>query len=472
MKHAGGDNKMPIMDIKRQVLRLRDCFRGRFLNRFLGDDAGTSALIFAISLPILLGAVGLGVDLGVALNVKTRLSNALDKSALAVASSTGNQAELEDVMNKYFDANYPEDSLGTPYDLTLVINEDDNTVTLSGKADVKTSFMHYFGRDIMTVSAETEVTRDLSGLEVVLVLDVTGSMAGSNIEALRTAATNFINIMFDEITDPSLLKIGIVPYSTAVNVGPYGLGENPDGSYYDSAFVNNPDGKLWSLDDDQEWRGCVLARPEPDDGLDTYPYDWDMYEHYHMKRGACIRYWGWWCLEYEEIPDPNYNCTEEYIMPLNNDENALIDKVQSLDAGGWTLSNIGLAWGWRVISPDFPFTEGEDYDNNRWRKAILFMTDGDNRMAWDYSAYGPTSGHNIGDSDLDWKMADVCEEIKDEGITLYTVTFESGVGEETQEYFRNCATTPDMYTHAPSQDELINTFEDIANQLSKLHISR
>lgn len=434
--------------------------------------SGVSALVFAVSLPVLLGAVGLCVDMGQALLVKSRLSNALDKAALAVASSSGDRDELEEVMNDFFAANFPEEELGTPYDLTLTLNEAENTVLISAKADLDTAFLHIFGTDMVTVDSETEVTRDLSGLEVVLVLDVTGSMAGANIAALRTAAINFIDIMFDEISDPSLLKIGIVPYSTAVNVGPYGLGRNPDGSYYGTAFVNNPRGRGWSRSNQQDWRGCVLALEEPNDGYDTYLYDWEMYEHPRVARGNCAVRSGWRCVRYERIPDPNYNCPEEYVTPLGNDQDTLIAKIEALEAEGWTLSNQGLVWGWRVISPDYPFTEGEFYDNTRWRKAILFMTDGDNRMANDYSAYGETGSHNIDSSDLDWKMADVCDGIKDEGITLYTVTFESGVGAATREFFEDCASSSEKYTHAPSEDELIETFEDIANQLSKLHISR
>lgn len=465
------------MIINKKSREKRNAFKGGiavlagYVGAFSRNQAGAIALIFALAIPVLFAAVGMSVDLAQAQLVRTRLANALDKAALAVANSSGDQDELEVVMNDFFLANYPEEVIGSPYDLLLVIDDEANTVTISAKADVDARFVRIFGKDNITVEAETEVTRELSGLEVVLVLDVTGSMAGTNIAALRTAAENFIDIMFEEVSDPEFLKIGIVPYSTSVNVGPYGLGQNPDGTYYDVAFVNNPDGKVWDMDDDQEWKGCVLARDEPDDATDAHPDDWDMYEHYRTT-WQCVSYTWWWCSEYEYTPDPNYNCTEEYVMPLNNDQASLVAKVQGLDAEGFTLTNIGLVWGWRVLSPGFPFTEAEEYDNSRWRKAIVLMTDGDNVMASDYSAYGRTSDHSISSNDLDDKMADVCENIKDEDITMYTVTFESGVGADTRQYFEDCASDPTKYTHAPSQQELIDTFEDIAEQLSKLHISR
>ena len=62
--------------------------------------------------------------------------------------------------------------------------------------------------------------------------------------------------------------------------------------------------------------------------------------------------------------------------------------------------------------------------------------------------------------------------MKDEGITIYTVTFQSGVNAATRQYYEDCASDVSKYFHAPSNDELVDVFQNIANQLSQLHISQ
>jgi hypothetical protein len=143
-----------------------------------------------------------------------------------------------------------------------------------------------------------------------------------------------------------------------------------------------------------------------------------------------------------------------------------------MEAEGHTLGNFGLVWGWRVISPEFPFQEGSPYGDREWDKVIIMMTDGVNTMHPYYSAYGPTYTHNVDPGDLNEKMEDVCHNIKQEDILLYTITFESGVDENTKDYFRNCASSPDKYHDAPSQEDLITVFEQISRELSNLHISK
>src|SRR5690606_28408769 len=142
--------------------------------------------------------------------------------------------------------------------------------------------------------------------------------------------------------------------------------------------------------------------------------------------------------------------------------------INGLQAVGNTYINVGLVWGWRVISPAFPFTEGAPYDDVDWSKTVILMTDGDNMPYNTYSAYGSYPG--LSASDLNSKMSDVCDNMKAESITLYTVTFQSGISNNTKDLFRACASQEEMYFDAPSNQDLIAACENIANQLSQLHI--
>lgn len=442
-----------------------------FIKKYIRDCSGVNALIFALVLPAMVAAGGLAVDLANAYNVKNRLGNALDKTALATANSSGTEAELTEIAEKFFEVNFRESGLGQAYDLDVEFSE--KIIRVSAAADVELLFMGMFGKDDMNVTSMSEVTREMSGIEAVMVLDVTGSMAGSNIAALKSASTEFLNIMFDRISDPDFLRLGIVPYSNTVNVSSYGWGEYPDGSYYGPAFVERPetdDHKTaseieYDLDNTADWHGCVLAEEYPGDVRDDTPSGFGMYRYPRV----CQSYWYGYCWSYNN--DPNRACTKSPVVPLGNDRAILQDTIDNLDPVGNTLGNFGLLWGWRLISPEEPFTEGAAYDDREWKKAVIMMTDGVNTMNNTYSAYGRTSEHDVRPDDLDDRVGEICTGMKDKGITVYTITF-GNVNESTKDIYRQCASTESVYKHVDSDAELEELFKSIANQLSRLHLSK
>ncbi|HIF25070.1 MAG TPA: VWA domain-containing protein [Micavibrio sp.] len=423
--------------------------------------AGGIAASFAILLPILIGGTGLALDVGESTHVRQRLCSALDASVLAGASSSMDDDEIEDTINEFFDGNYPEDAIGVASDLDVDVT--DNEVTASVTADYETRFMRILGRETITIGCSTTVQRNVKGLEVVMVLDNTGSMAGSNITSLKTSATNLVNILFDTVSDPEDVRIGLVPYSASVNVGPYGIGEDMDGNAYGTAFVNNPGNKDYEQRNTSEWNGCVLANDYDDDVTDNEG-PWDMYAPYYGvescsgrgRRRSCDTYYYW-----SACPEP--------ITPITSNQQTLIDAIDDMDASGNTLGNYGMVWGYRVISPDYPFEEAADYDDPEWNKAIIMMTDGDNQMGT-YTAYGYYDDHGLNNGDLNDRFEDVCENAKADGIIIYTITFTSGISESTKDYYRECATDLNHYYDAPTQAELEDVFEDIAYALAKLHI--
>lgn len=440
------------------------------VKQYFQSETGVTAATFAIMLPLIVASVGLAVDLSNAYTVQKQLGYALDASALAAASSSGTDEEIEQRFNNFMDKNYTERVATTDIVTNVVITNE--KLSASAETRVKTSFMRIFNKDYVDIFIETEVTREVRGVEVVLVLDNTGSMASNNnIATLREASENFVNILFDAAAETDAVRIGIVPYSTSVNVGPYGLGEDTNGAYYDDEFVNNPHDLEYSTWNSNEWQGCVLAEDYPLD-VEDHEGPWDMYRYcrnasddvvcdYYTRRGR--RY---------ARRNPNYICPETPVVPLTSDQNMLLDSIDTMEADGWTLGNYGLTWGWRLISPEFPFREGAAWDDNEWEKVVIMMTDGINTMHYYYTAYGRTSDHDIDASDLNDRMAEVCEAMKEQDITLYTVTFAGGVNEDTKDFFRECATTPEKYYDAPTQDELIQVFEKISRELSNLHISK
>lgn len=468
--------------------------------KYIAHQSGVVAVVFGLMIPVVIGSVGLSVDMAQAYLVKSRLSSALDAAALAAAAGgADNESEIQDKVDAFMEANYPEGRIGTKVNVDVLLNGEELTVTATARVD--TSFMKIFGFETMDVEVETIVQREVRGLEVVMILDNTGSMStNNNIRSLRTATKNFINILFDSVSEPELVKIGLVPYASSVNVGPYGMGYDMDDNDYGDPFVVPPNNDIYDTyvsgyykynsyginEDDLEykpskkgqWHGCVLALDYPDDTDDDSLGPWEMYRHdyngystYKNKK----KYQGYKGTQgdyYNAEYGPNISCPRQSIVPLMSDQDFLIDAADNMEADGSTLGNIGLVWGWRVLSPEEPFVEGAEYEDEQWDKVALIMTDGVNSMSSYYSAYGRSNTHNIDDDDLDDRLSDTCENMKAAGILVYAVTFDDGVNQSTKNLYRDCATQPSNYHDAPTQDDLEEVFEKIARELSNLYIKK
>ncbi|MDP6816281.1 MAG: pilus assembly protein, partial [Alphaproteobacteria bacterium] len=355
------------------------------LRRFNRDNTGAIAIIFVLTLVPIAAAAGAAVDISRAYLVKHRLGMALDAAGLAVGASSGaTEEELNAIMQSYFDANYPAEELGVTAEPQMTIDGSDITITAT--ADIDTTLMKIVGIDNIEVAASTTIIRETKGLDVVLVLDNTGSMSGSKLTSLKTAATSFVEILFGDNDESDLLLVGVVPFTGAVNIG-------IDEDFRDLYTTSNP------VDADYEpdiWRGCVEARESPYDTTDDSQLDsplgggrWERYlwpDDYYRNR---------WSRLYESLSNwqsygPNKYCPIE-LLPMTNVKQTVLDKIDDMIARGVTHINLGAVWGWRVLSPGAPYTAGHDYDDDEFNKAIVIMTDGANYVSSnedDYSGFG------------------------------------------------------------------------------------
>lgn len=509
----------------------------RSVKKYIRDVAASILVAFAVMAPIIVGSAGMALDFAFAYLVQQRLSQAIDAAALAASASATDPATIEQKVKDFFAANYPPDKVGFTFEPVVVVDGD--YITVTGNADYLTFFLRVIGIDEIGIDVETVVQREVQGLEVVLVLDNTGSMAtNDNIGALKTATENFINTLFSHTSNPNNIKIGMVPYSNSVRVGRYGLGLNPDGTSYSDGdvFVTLPSGVNYTTSHSSSsgWYGCVVEHkqsgynsaathvsgssgqlwrtgsgsgcnsvancrghgwdpsitsndPYDYDVLDNFEGNWDIYmfgkiisngqqcsgSGYSSSRcsscgGSNSTCNATYC--FCRHSEPNQGCPYAYIMPLTSDQEALLDRIDDMYPEGNTLGNIGMAWGFRVLSPEPPFTEATDWDNEYWRKAIVMMTDGDNTENATYSSYWVTNKNNMSVTKFNNRFAETCEALKEKGVIIYTVTFTSGINDNTKDYYRNCASSEDQYFDAPTQEELIDVFERISRELSNLHI--
>jgi Flp pilus assembly protein TadG len=637
---------------------------------YISLEQGFAAIMLALMLPALVAAAGIAVDLSIAYNAKNRLGNALDKAVLAVGSSSGTTQQLNDRFNYFFNANYPAGKYGTPFNVQLTVSG--SVMTATAEVAVPTTFMSIVGINNLNVVGSSQVVRTLAGVEAVLVLDTTGSMAGNNIAALKTAATNFINIMFTSISDPKYIKIGIVPWSDNVNVGPYGSGFDLNGNYYGAPFVSppatdpyEPVSSIKYGSGPLDWGGCVTEPNAASLEQDNSSPNWIMYRYpstgsclqyscfqYNCLQNACSQYQcqtyacntyacqrfncnsccptgdvlsngsccpsgdvltsgkcgpsgyvlssntSYFCPSGDVItsntsyccpsgytyansnhkcsesghttisapssvaavssasttaPDgsgactgadsvctgygntceqqgscsqysntqcqtyyttlnrcvsgdltcsvpgndanqagctsqaqtnynqcvrysngPNDGCTSVPILPLTNNQTALLNEINILPTANNTYSDVGMVWGWRVISPGFPFQEGAAYSDTTWSKTVILMTDGNNTINTVMSGegiYGAT-GTSMSVTDQNNKFEQICTNMKALGIRIYTITFQSAINNTTRQFYSSCATNPGMYYDAPTNADLTTAFQNIATQLSQLHLTQ
>jgi hypothetical protein len=197
---------------------------------------------------------------------------------------------------------------------------------------------------------------------------------------------------------------------------------------------------------------------------------------------------------------PNSDCPANAVQPLTNEPSDVMAAISAMSAQGGTNITEGTAWGWRVLSPTPPFTEGTAYDGAT-SKVMIVMTDGENTAyqysnmndAQFYSAYGfpwnstehsrpantrigtPTWSTTQLDTEMNNRLATVCTNAKAEGITIYTIgiaTSQTSNPSANQALLTNCATDSSKAYFPTTATDLQNAFVSIANQLSALRLAQ
>ncbi len=513
----------------------------RLAAEFYRSRRGSVALLFGVILLPLLIAIGVGIDYSRALLVRDRMNEAADAAALAIGSWPDmDHKELKAKAHQFFEANYPEGKLGAIGNLDVRFDDNDNIyVTVTG--EVPTTFMQLANVKKMNVAAETMVSREERNIELILVLDTTGSMRnGGKMDALKNAAREMVNTLFDGKSTSDTLRIGVVPFSAAVNVGsqmsnsPW-LDRGGQTSIAKEDFVSGTN--TWTLFSklrNKNWAGCVRERAAPYELTDTAPANGNketLFAPYFAPDepdpGQSGGWWGgnsgpnyannylddqnpqscsWWggcqdTMSDEEIQrdtrkyenayvnsntyGPNYLCPPNPVTALTNSKNTVLSAINALQPDGSTVIPAGLLWGWRLISPGEPFSEGASYSDENWVKAIVLLTDGENSVNGGsnyhnksiYNAFGYAAKGHLGstngsqaEQELDKKTLTVCSNIKASKIRLYTIGFQ--VSGAVQNMLRSCATEPDMFYNSPSNSQLAGIFQDIAQGLGELRIAR
>ena len=185
---------------------------------------------------------------------------------------------------------------------------------------------------------------------------------------------------------------------------------------------------------------------------------------------------------------PNFNCTTDAVVPLTTTKATVKTAISNMAADGTTNITAGLMWGWRLLSPGAPYTEGRGYATGDNKKILILMTDGENTYfanskftvshygAWGYiwkSHLNTTSSdEDVMRAQMEGRMEAACANVKAANIDLYTVAFQIP-DQHTIDLLKACASDPDtMAFEATNPAGLTAAFTAIGDRISELRLAQ
>ncbi len=418
---------------------------------FAADRRGVTSIFFGLMIIAILFVAAVAIDYSRLVTERARDQRALDAAILAASNQLGmeNANVTGEVMAKaYYAANRTQNPDSEIKD--VVLDSDKGEISAKTSTDWHASllkavetFFPGVGQD-RNVSVSGKVARGNGTTEIALVLDNSGSMSGSYLSDLKTAAKDLLEPVFAGVEGTDRVMVGVIPFAASVNVGSFYSGASwidsggASSIHYENFSENRTRFQLFN-DLGVNWAGCVEARPnghdvtdapaaggdtlfapmfapdEPgdagssslgynnsyidDDGGTCTPYERICKKY--SRRGNCTKW------ETVRLPNPdaqartckyanqpsrsgagpNYMCTTQAVLPLNSTKSSIETAIDAMGANGNTNIKEGVAWGWRVLSPSLPFAEGRAYGTDDNTKALILMTDGENY-------YDDESNHN------------------------------------------------------------------------------
>jgi Flp pilus assembly protein TadG len=475
----------------------------RLLSNICQDRRGSVAVVAAAMTGALVVGTGVSVDLARAYSVKSKLQSAVDSAAVAVAANSPNatsvSAQMQSVATDFVQSNATQSGVTVA---TPTVSLSGQSVTIADTATVPTTFLAAAGIANMTVSASSTALRTVSGLEVAMVLDNTASLSyvgatgKSNFVMLQAAANQLANALFGSTTSNNpLLRVGVIPYTGAVNPYTSGSGSTNVAS---SLISGNPVKS-------SSWTGCVVERYGTFSGVSSsYAGSATVYNALAKDLDTAPATAGY-LLEYLN----SGNGCPAVVQPLTNNLAPITATINAMnDTGGsGTVGSVGIAWGYRLLSPSGPFAAAETvnaWSTPKWKKAVVLMTDGVNEETSSYNGFGEVAGNAPGKSgcsateknynsgscqsggnydiksngiaEIDAQEEAVCDALRAQGVTIFSVFVNSN--STPGPAIKYCAgSTPgdgtnSGYFYQANNDTLVAAFTQIGQQLTTLRLTQ
>lgn len=408
------------------------------LARLRRDTRGGAALLMAFSLVPIMIAIGSGIDIARAYMVKGKLQEAVDSAALAGRRAmTGDDiATAQSKVDSFMAFNFPDKLYDTSALQTKVTKPETGTVQVDATTNMPTTIMAMFGVKTIPISASGRATQNYTNVDIMLVLDTTGSMDDQisgvkKIDALKQAVDTLYQQLAPAMTQLHQqglrMRIGILPYAATVNVGAlikaksssyiwqnsvpyygwhatqtqvrtwYGVQTQTTWSYGQQTYnLGNyvAGGALGNIDGNNDfasstWAGCIEER-QTDTGIvandsragapdAAYDLDIDM-----IPDGSNAKMWRPYIYDpaganSQNGGGPNTYCPAAATPLTEMTSQAQLDGYLSqLIARGSTYHDVGMIWGTRMISDGgiFGGDNPDTFGNEKVSRYVIFMSDG------------------------------------------------------------------------------------------------
>lgn len=194
--------------------------------------------------------------------------------------------------------------------------------------------------------------------------------------------------------------------------------------------------------------------------------------------------------------DSGNACPSAAITPLTASASALKTKIDQMRGGGSTAGQIGIAWAWYMVSPNFAsLFDGAGkpgaYAPTETLKVAILMTDGEFNTPFRDGVIGLDAGTGSGalnthinlnssNGDPFAQSVELCRAMHAQGVVVYTVGFDLGsdtgrpnVIDSALDVMEACATNKNThFFQANSGADLKEAFRAIGRDITRLRIAR
>lgn len=248
----------------------------RQIVRFSREDDGAVAVLLGVMIIIILMIAAMAIDQLRFTSESMQDQYALDAAMLAASDAIGHpdqDAEAKARAMAFYKANRPDGSVKDIAEMT--VDSAEGTVVGTTRFAWKATLLRAFGLEKVNLGTQARVVRGGTA-EIALVLDNSGSMAGTYIEDLKKAATSLVNTAYYGVDGEGKISMSVVPFAGSVNVGSGFRGaswiDNDGVSAISKENAIDQRSRFQLFDDlSTSWAGCVEMRAFPYDVSDAAP---------------------------------------------------------------------------------------------------------------------------------------------------------------------------------------------------------